>query len=423
MKTSDVVPQDLSASVVAVPPLARNADLSLNREENRKLIRHLKAGGVTSLMYAGVLAYTRAEMGPMIAIHMLTALTASLLLLVCLNVANLLTIRTNERVQEFAIRNALGASPWRLVQSVLMDSLLICLLGSVLGIFVADLGMQFIGGLLERSGNFPFWWKFSWELSSSLAMLLVVLLIWFFSAGFAVWKVSQPDIARELGSRSTGSVSAGSSAGSVALVSFEIIVSCFLLIVSGVLIGTVNDLAGKDYGTATEGYLTSQVSLPGTTYADIRTQQAYRESMRGELQKRSGITSVTFATALPSQQGAAADFSLEDWDLLTDNKYPTQQIIQVAQDYFEIMEVPLRAGRYFNFTDTPDSLPVVIVDEQFAAQIWPNQSALSKRIQINPKTNPTQASPEWLTVVGVTSHIIQQRTMDGVPFQSDGNTV
>lgn len=363
---------------------------------------------------ATVLSYTRSQVGPMITYHMMTVMTFLILLLVCLNVANLLVVRTNERVQELAIRSALGASRWRLVQAVLLDSLLICVLGLFLGIIFADLGMEFVRSImLEVTGVLPFWMIFDWELGTGLSAILIVLVIWGFSGGLAVWQVLRQDINTVISGGNKGAVSSDKLTGSAVLVSFEIIFSCFLLIVCGVFIGTTSDLTRIDYGTATEGYLTGRISLPTSIYPDNESQNLYRQNLEQELMELPGVEDVSFVTALPSQYGVESSYNLEDRDLLSDDQYPSEGVVWVAPDYFELMQVQLLAGRDFDNTDTFDSLPVVIVGETFAARFWPDQSdphraALGQRILINPQF----ASPQWVTIVGVASHIIQKPPQD-----------
>ncbi|PCI76741.1 MAG: hypothetical protein COB20_09915 [SAR86 cluster bacterium] len=352
--------------------------------------------------------------------HMLTALTVALLLLVCLNVTNLFVVRANERVNELAIRSALGATPWRIVQTILLDSLLICMLGSLLGFILADFCISYVesmnSGIFERITltSSPVWSSWSdseWEFGNYIVALLVVLVIWLFSGGLAAWKVFRQDISTVLAAGSTGAVGSTKSAGNVVLVSVEIVFSCFLLILCGVLVGAANDLADVDYGTASVGYLTGRVNLPTVAYPDVNSRESYRQNLRQNLLGKDGISEVTFTSALPSQHGALTNYNLEGRNLLSDNNgYPAQESILVAEDYFDVLEVPLREGRTFDSSDNVDSLPVVIIDELFAAQVWPDQSALGKRIEVHPGTE----SAQWLTVVGVTSHIIQRWSLLGV---------
>ncbi|MCG8413141.1 MAG: ABC transporter permease, partial [Pseudomonadales bacterium] len=361
---------------------------------------------------ATLIPFTRFLAPSMTYWNILTGLTVALLLLVSLNVANLLVVRTTERIQELAIRSALGATPWLLIRSVLLDSLLICILGLALGALLADLGMTSIGAMMsgiyqDVSQTRPPSWStgYNWELGTIITTGLTIGLIWLFSSVFAVWKIIRHDISMQLGGGSTGSAISGRSNGNAALVTFEVIFSCFLLIFCGALVGTANEMSEIEYGTATDGYLTGRIALPTTSYSDTTSREVYRQNLRQELLQQEGISEVVFVSSLPSQQGIPVAYNLEDRNVLTESaRYPTQEIVYVGPDYFTAMDVPLREGREFDGSENATSLPVVIINELFAQQMWPDESAIGKRIEVNPESEDS----EWLTVVGVTSHIIQR---------------
>ncbi len=353
---------------------------------------------------------------PNIVETLLPVLNLSLLLLVCLNVANLILVRTNQRIHEFAIRSAVGAMRQRLIISVLQDSLLITLLGSLLGLALATVGMVFVESALLSALSpqpKPFWFSFDWHLSTVLAALFVVVLIWLMSAALAIWQMTKQDLSATLAAGTSGATDSRSSLSTAALVSFELVFSCFLLICSGVLIGASVDTAKTDYGTATENYLSSRLFLPANTFSNNQSWQNYQQALSRELLAQEGIEAVSFASALPSQYGNAAYYTLEGQDLRVDNRYPYQGVVQVANNYFDTMEVSLRAGRGFDSADTANSLPVVIIDEWFALQRWPEaenpqQAALGKQIVLSPQSD----SPQYLTIVGVVPHITQSMSSD-----------
>lgn len=348
---------------------------------------------------------------------LLPSLTIALLLLVCLNVANLILVRTNERIQEFSIRSALGASRRELILAILQDSLLICVLGSVLGLILANVGMSYADNALSEAiapQSQPFWFSFDWRLNTVTAAVCIVLAIWLLSAALAVWQVSRRDLSVTMASSKVGATNHHGLAGTAVVVSVEMIFSCFLLIISGTFIGATSDSADADYGTATNGYLTGRIEL-GSSYPDEISQRIYRDNLRRELLVQEGITEVSFTTALPSQYGEQLSYSLNDRDIRVDNEYPTQTVVHIATNYFDTMAVKLRAGRNFDSTDTANSLLVVIVDELLAQKLWPDdpnpvRAALGKRIQINPERENAQ----WLTIVGVTPHIVQRMASDGL---------
>ncbi len=358
---------------------------------------------------------------PVRAAFLLPLLTLSLLLLICLNVANLILVRTNQRVHEFTIRTALGASRRRLILSVLQDSLLICLLGALLGFILADLGLNYVNAAatdaLDMLGGMPYSFYFGWEASTAIVAIGLILLIWMLSASLAIWQISRQDLSATLAAGKGGATESRSAFGTATMVSIEVVFSCFLLVLTGVFIGASIQSAAADYGTATEGYLTGRLELPQESYAEVEAQNVYRQNLERELLSRNGVEAVSFTTALPSQGVRRQFYRLEDRDLLVDEEYPRKDVIFVADNYFATMEVPLLAGRNFDATDTGDSLPVVIIDQLFAEELWPNepspeQFALGQRIDLNPSMEPSQW--QTATIVGVIPHVLQGVAMDEI---------
>ncbi len=346
--------------------------------------------------------FTQFILPSMTILHTMAMAVGAVLLLVCFNLANLLAVRSFERQQELAVRNALGATPWGLVKSVLLESLLICLLGAILSVFLADFGIRFLQ-LFSGGEGVPFWMKsYDWELSSLFVATLICILIWFFAGGMAAWRVSRQDPAVQL-SGGKGSVESGSKAGMAILVASEIVFSCFLMILCGVTVLQTVALANKDLGTSIDGYLTGRIDIPAATYPDTESRENFRRDLQAELLNQEGVLEVSYATVLPGEAGLLSNYDLEDRNTLIDGRYPAQEVIDIAPNYFDTMDVPLLEGRMFDSNDTQSSLPVIIVDHLFAERTWPGESPLGKRIQINPGLS----SSPWHTIVGVNAHIGQ----------------
>ena len=343
----------------------------------------------------------------------LPILSFALLILVCVNVANLILVRTNQRIHEFAIRSAVGAVRKRLLITVLQDSLLISVFGACLGLVLATLGMAYVKNALIFALSPltpPYWFDFTWQLNTLLVSLGLTAAIWILSAALALWQVGRQDLSATLALGEKGATDKRGTMGTSLLVSFEMVFSCFLLILSGLAIGMTLNVSKADYGTPVEGYLAGRLFFPTENFSTYQQWRAYQTELTAALENNNGIEAVSFATALPSQYGRTQPFALEDRNLKMGDRYPRQSIVQIANNYFDTMQVELISGRQFDSADNANSLPVVIVDENFAAQYWPGESAMGKRIQLNPETD----NAEWLTVVGVIPHIIQRMASDGM---------
>ncbi len=342
----------------------------------------------------------------MLAIYMLIAVTITVLVLVSINVGNLLLIRANERVHELAIRNALGASRARLAQQVLLESLLVCLLGGIVGLCFADLSLQVIRTeyILSGVGSsfLPFWFDFRIDTQMILVSTAAVLAMWLIAGGSAAARVIRNDLSEVLEGGNKGSSTSGKGWLGKALVGMEVVLSSFLLIVSGALVVAIQDAGETDFGTASEGYMTANVSLPADQYAGPQSRLDYFRNLEQEIGNISGVEGVALTTALPSQSALEVRYNLDDRDLMRDNRYPTQGIAWISTHYFEVMQVELLQGRGFSPEDDAGVDGVVIVDEYFARQMWPGENVVGKRIHISPGSGG-----EWLRIIGVTPHIIQ----------------
>ncbi len=349
-------------------------------------------------------------------IYPLIALTLTLLALSCLNVSNLLVSRTQERLQELAIRNALGASPIRLAKTVLLDSLIICFLGAVLGLILADLGMAFIRSTINSMSALPLplWLVFDWEIDTVIAAFLVVTLIWLASSTMTVKRVTSRDINTLLAGAGKGVKGFGQTKGSAIVVSVEVILSCFILVLSGVSVGAAYQLTKTDYGTETQGLITGGVSLPNSSYTSTSSRQSYRQDLSNYLLQQNEFSQVAYTSALPSIEGSPTNFNLEDRDLRDNQAFPDLGTISISDNYFDVMDVQILDGRMFSEMDTESSQAVVIVDNLFAEKMWPKESPIGKNILINPETD----NQERLRVVGVSSHIIQRLGMEGTNVSS-----
>ena len=333
-----------------------------------------------------------------------------ILLLACLNVGNLLLVRANERTQELVIRSALGGTRWRIIQQVLLESLLICLAGGALGLWLGFYGAKFVKYQTEvvvGSSYLPFWMSFDIGSDIVLLAIAITLIVWIFAGGVPAWLASQLQINTALNGGGKGVAGKGNSKIAKILVAAEVTCSFFLLVLSGAFVTSVHLANQIDYGVPTENFVTSIISLKGTNYEDDVARYQYLRNLEEELLSQPGIVSVSYTTALPGMGRWQAPYAIEDRDLKAGGNYPRQMPIFVDDDFFQSVGVPLLDGRHFSETDMQGSLGVAIVEQAFVEKMWPGQSALGKRIHINPEGDNGGYLQQWVTIVGVISHIDQ----------------
>jgi len=338
--------------------------------------------------------------------QLIVGMVIIILLLVCFNVTNLLTVRSTERISELAVRSALGGTRWRIMRQILLESLLICIVAAVIGLIIGALALAGIRSLVASfPGAIAFWITFDLQLNDIVSLLAMTLCIWLVSGLYPAWQVSRRDISGVLSSDS-GSI-AGGAAGRLTrlLVTLEIIGSSFLLIIGMYFVIGTYAASHIDMGIESEGFLSAKIDLSSSNYSDPASKVRFLQDVGRELQSSDQFEEVTFATALAGQFPPRMAYSLEDRDISIESRYPQVGLVWSSANYADLMKIDVLSGRYFDFNDSVNSLPVVVIDEILAERFWPgeaSQSALGKRIQLEPNQ-----PGEWLTVVGVINHLIQ----------------
>lgn len=350
-----------------------------------------------------------------ILIFLMTAAAVAILLLVCFNIGNLLLARANENVREVAIRSALGAPRLRLMQQTLSESLLLCVAGGLLGLLLAHLGLTATQPLMEKLFGFPapFWWQFDLRAGGVTMMILATLVTWLLAGMLPAWRASGVKCNTVLKDGNKGGISRGTNRLTSLLVYLQIALSSVFVSLAISWVINLIELMETDYGVDPDHYITGHIILTQNDYPDRASREAYFDELSRQLTAQPGIVAASAAQALVGSRTAQQQYTLADQDLQTEEGYPAKSVIAVANNYFEVVDVALPEGRAFNKGDTEQSQAVVIVDASFTEKMWPGESALGKRIQLNPKSDS-----EWLTIVGVTAHIVQTPSFGNAGEQS-----
>jgi predicted permease len=321
------------------------------------------------------------------------------LLIACSNVAGLLLARALGRSKEFAVRTALGASPWRLAVQTLTESMAVAIAGMVVGLGIA-LGVLRALSMLATE-----------NLSTGVAIsmdrfvlgftaLLAVMSALIFGAAPA-WRIARINPQENLKQgRGTGGATRGDHRFRDILVASELALALVLLASAGVFLKSLSKLHDVDLGFRPHGLMTAALALPERTYETPEKKIGFLRSALERLANSSGVESAAAAVPLPfSGFGGSASFEIEGHVLPPGDPGPHGDIRQVSPGYFETMGVRLMRGRTFTDQDRLGSEPVALIDENLARQYWPNQDALGQRIR-----NGSNNSP-WKIIVGVVAPV------------------
>jgi putative ABC transport system permease protein len=347
------------------------------------------------------------------ALLVLLSAVAFVLLIGCANLANLLLARASVRQREIAIRAALGAGKLRLVRQLLTESVILALLGGLIGLLLAYWSIGAVRGAGDAS-------------IPRLSEITVDKFVLFFALGISVLTgllfglapalhVAGPSLHDSLNEGGRGSsAGAGSRRLRASLVVSEIALALVLLVGAGLMVRSFRHLLGVSPGFQTEHLLTMRLSLPQVRYPNgAASSNLYRQFV-SRVKGLPGVQGAGTINLLPlSGTSSSGSVTLEDtsvrgvpirpdWNL----PYIETDYRSVTPGYFQTLKIPLQKGRFFtDADDLPDAAPVSIVDEDFAHRFWPNQDATGKRIarRIVPNSNPPQ--PLWTTIVGVVGHV------------------
>jgi len=312
-------------------------------------------------------------------VWILFAAVGCLLMIVCVNVANLLLTKSSSRDREIAVRAALGAGKWRLVQQVFIESLLLAILGGTLGVLLAFGGNRLLFAWL--GDHIP--WMVKLALNgrvlgfTALACLLSCVL---FSLAPAI-RLLGCDLLTVLQNSAGRSTSSRYRVLQDALVVIQIAVALVLLVGAGLLGRSFVSLMRTDLGMKPENVLTFHVALDGEQFQENRARSEFLIRMDAELQALPGVRAVGSNSPFSfTRPGYNEPFSVKD-GLPTQPDVPTSALSEyVSSGYFQAAGTKLVRGRFFNDRDVLATEGKMIINEAMARRFWPDQNPLGTRI-------------------------------------------
>ena len=349
-------------------------------------------------------------------LRVLVAAVGFVLLIACVNVANLLLSRGWARQREVAVRAALGASQLRIVGQLLTESLLLALAGGSLGLLVSFACLEGIRSL--GSASVPRLHEVEMNWSVLLFAFAISLVSGVLFGLVPALRLSRPDLHGQLKDANRGSAGASSvwrrgHGLRRLLVVAELALSVMLLIGAGLLIRSFGQLQRVSPGFNAENVLTLELTMSGRKYGDAdAVLQTYKELWE-RLSRLPGVTAAGGVTALPlSRMMAWGPITVEGRAAPEGEKFINADIRVVGGDYFRAMRIPLLKGRLFTEQDTRTSPRVVLIDEHMASQLWPGEDPVGKRI----RTGGFDVTPDtpWMTIIGVVGRV-KQDALDADP--------
>ena len=338
----------------------------------------------------GLQEFTVGDSRPLLLV--LLSMVALVLLIACANIANLLLARGAAREKEIAIRVSLGAGRMRLSRQLLTESMLLALMGGVLGVVLAGAGVELLRSFLAHRlprGN---------EVHINVEVLLFTFLLSLFTGiifGLAPsWKAARTEPHEHLkqGGRQSAAGSASQGFRS-ALVVVEIMLSVVPLAGAGLLVRSFMHLLNTDRGFDSANVLTMGIWPSPSRYKDPKVEISYLQQILDNVQALPAMNAAGFVTQLPLGGGSTNGGFAIQGKPNTPSEVSNKEFVQGS--YFAAMRIPLRAGRVFSRIDGPDSPKVVVVNQTFARKFFPEENPLGQHIDVS------WGTPAWSEIIGV----------------------
>ncbi len=311
------------------------------------------------------------------ALFALLAASSLLLVIACINVANLMLARSTARGREVAIRGAIGASRQRIVSLFLAESFILAVGGTLVGLAVGALSVK---GLLAWSPlEIPRADHVTLDLRVffvALAATLVTTVAFGLGPALHVSR-TQPGNAMRDGAR--GSQQEGRTTRRI-LVIAQVALAVVLLSGAGLLIRSVSKLLHQDAGFDASGVLTGDVQLPAGSYADWDRVNTFYSGLMQSLRSRPDIIAAGASNYLPLETAYRLPLAVVGGAPVPKGDEPTAQFHTVDEGYFTALRVSLVRGRVFSDHDVPTSPGVAIVNETLARQLWPGEDAIGRHV-------------------------------------------
>ncbi len=327
------------------------------------------------------------------------------LLIACVNVANLLLARGAGRQREVAIRAALGAGRSSLVRQFLTEALVIAAAGGVLGLFIALWGVDLLRAISPPSPRLAEVDVDGVVLAFAAALTLVTGIAF---GLLPALHATRGDLASTLKEGGTRSVTARQRLRP-ALIVAEFAIALVLLAGAGLMLRSFERLQAVDPGFRPDGALVAALSLPSARYEQPASVQQFYDDLLARIAAQPDVSAAGTSPILPMGPGGDQDisFMIDGAPPPRPGEAPTAWYRQVTPGYFEAVGMRLLRGRAIEATDDADAPPVVVVNQTLANRYWPSENPIGKRLR------PNDEGP-WWTVVGIVADV-HQRGLDEAP--------
>jgi putative ABC transport system permease protein len=311
---------------------------------------------------------------------------AFVLLIACANVANLLLSRAANRAREISVRVSLGASRWRIVRQLLLESVMLSVIAGLGGIAIAAVGIRlFDRATSDPDLGRPYWIQFTMDGNVIAFFALVCLgtgVIFGLAPALHASKADVNEILKEGGRSGTAGVRARRMTG--VLMVAELVLTVVLLAGAGFMMRNFVTMYRLDLGVDTSKLLTMALALPDRKYPALEQRLAFYERLQERLKSNPRIENVTVTSNLPLQGGFLRKLEIDGTPLDQGQQAPSVTMLTVDPRYFKTLGLTLQRGRDFTDEDgIAGREPATVVNQRFAALHFPNEDPIGRRVTLS----------------------------------------
>jgi predicted permease len=336
------------------------------------------------------------------------------LLIACANVANLLLARSASRAREMGVRISLGASRWRIVRQLLVESVLLSIISGLLGLALASVGVRLFDAATQDVGK-PYWIQFTMDgqvFAFFAAVCLATGIVFGLAPALHVSKTDLNEVLKEGGRSGSSGIRARRWTG--ALIVAELALTLVLLAGAGLMMRSFLNLYRLDVGVDTSQLLIMRLNLPNQKYPTPEQRRIFYDRLDQRLAGLGGVQAATITTNMPLGGGFPRLLSMDGKERPAGEQPPTVTQVTIGPRYFETIGIKVLRGRAFDELDGTAGHESVIVNQRFATMHFGAEDPIGRRIKlvVDGPQSPGAPPPVWTTVVGI-APTVRQRMQPG----------
>jgi predicted permease len=329
------------------------------------------------------------------------------LLIACANVATLLLSRVMYRSREVAVRYALGATRWRIVRQLLIESVALASLGGALGLGLASAGVGAFDSAIHGTGA-PYWLRFTIDyrvLFYVAAVCVVTGLLFGLAPALQVSRENPHETLKDGARGATGNRRSGRLSNT--LVVAELALTMVLLCGGGLMLRSFIALYAIPPGFEVNGLTRMRMQLPPSNYPTAEARLQFYEQLLPKVSAIPGVARAALATAVPPLDHEEWFFEIDGHRYAETERRPWSSTVLITPEYFDVLGVGITRGRTLAPADGAPGAENVVISQVMAEKFFSGEDPVGRRIRFMPRDDEAALVPSWVTIVGVSAPFLQ----------------